>query len=237
MYRHSFQVYTAVHWALNCLAFRMRGLLALSAPRLSQLICCSKMKRTRSQAATTSSLNNPTGAAQETGRRCRKPLPKASSRGAKPTPTTAAAADDGVARCDWAKMYKGAASAGYIAYHDTEWGVPEHDDNKLFELLILEGAQVGQGLGVTAPSRDLCAVFCVAKQAMHPGCCAAATASFDRLARGWVGAAPSRAQQAFCAAHEAHAVMRPMLACLCLSAGGPELVDHPGQAAGVPCRL
>ena len=31
----------------------------------------------------------------------------------------------------------------YLAYHDSEWGVPEHDDRKLFELLILEGAQAG----------------------------------------------------------------------------------------------
>jgi DNA-3-methyladenine glycosylase I len=31
----------------------------------------------------------------------------------------------------------------YIAYHDTEWGVPTHDDRKLFEFLILEGAQAG----------------------------------------------------------------------------------------------
>jgi len=31
----------------------------------------------------------------------------------------------------------------YIAYHDTEWGVPVHDDAKLFEMLILEGAQAG----------------------------------------------------------------------------------------------
>src|SRR5437667_12554360 len=31
----------------------------------------------------------------------------------------------------------------YIAYLDTEWGVPEHDDRKLFELLVLEGAQAG----------------------------------------------------------------------------------------------
>jgi DNA-3-methyladenine glycosylase I len=30
-----------------------------------------------------------------------------------------------------------------IEYHDTEWGVPEHDDQKLFEFLILEGAQAG----------------------------------------------------------------------------------------------
>ncbi len=31
----------------------------------------------------------------------------------------------------------------YIAYHDTEWGVPAHDDRLLFEYLILEGAQAG----------------------------------------------------------------------------------------------
>lgn len=31
----------------------------------------------------------------------------------------------------------------YVAYHDTEWGVPLHDDRRLFEFLILEGAQAG----------------------------------------------------------------------------------------------
>jgi DNA-3-methyladenine glycosylase I len=31
----------------------------------------------------------------------------------------------------------------YIAYHDTEWGVPVHDDRVIFEFLILEGAQAG----------------------------------------------------------------------------------------------
>jgi DNA-3-methyladenine glycosylase I len=31
----------------------------------------------------------------------------------------------------------------YTAYHDTEWGVPVHDDNTLFERLVLEGAQAG----------------------------------------------------------------------------------------------
>jgi DNA-3-methyladenine glycosylase I len=31
----------------------------------------------------------------------------------------------------------------YIQYHDEEWGVPVHDDRKLFEMLILEGAQAG----------------------------------------------------------------------------------------------
>jgi DNA-3-methyladenine glycosylase I len=31
----------------------------------------------------------------------------------------------------------------YVAYHDDEWGIPVHDDRKLFEMLILEGAQAG----------------------------------------------------------------------------------------------
>ncbi|WIA20183.1 hypothetical protein OEZ85_006031 [Tetradesmus obliquus] len=40
-------------------------------------------------------------------------------------------------------MYRGAASAEYTRYHDEEWGRPLHDDHKLFELLVLEGAQAG----------------------------------------------------------------------------------------------
>src|SRR6185436_20691018 len=40
-------------------------------------------------------------------------------------------------RCDWAKTPLS------IAYHDEEWGVPLHDDQGLFEFLILEGAQAG----------------------------------------------------------------------------------------------
>ncbi|HKY64514.1 MAG TPA: DNA-3-methyladenine glycosylase I [bacterium] len=41
-------------------------------------------------------------------------------------------------RCGWAGQ-----DPVYIAYHDTEWGVPVRDDRKLFEFLILEGAQAG----------------------------------------------------------------------------------------------
>ena len=41
-------------------------------------------------------------------------------------------------RCEW-----GNSSPLYIDYHDLEWGVPVHDDRKLFEFLILEGAQAG----------------------------------------------------------------------------------------------
>ena len=40
-------------------------------------------------------------------------------------------------RCAWATTELG------IIYHDTEWGVPRHDDRVLFEFLILEGAQAG----------------------------------------------------------------------------------------------
>ena len=40
-------------------------------------------------------------------------------------------------RCPWAK------SEIMVRYHDEEWGVPVHDDTRLFEFLILEGAQAG----------------------------------------------------------------------------------------------
>lgn len=43
-----------------------------------------------------------------------------------------------VTRCGWAGV-----DERMIAYHDAEWGVPVHDDQKLFEFLILEGAQAG----------------------------------------------------------------------------------------------
>ncbi|MDE3153873.1 MAG: DNA-3-methyladenine glycosylase I [Acidobacteriota bacterium] len=41
-------------------------------------------------------------------------------------------------RCPWA-----GSDPLYVAYHDTEWGVPSHDDRHLFEMLLLEGAQAG----------------------------------------------------------------------------------------------
>ena len=43
-----------------------------------------------------------------------------------------------ITRCWWA-----GDDPLYVAYHDEEWGVPVHDDRKLFEMLILEGAQAG----------------------------------------------------------------------------------------------
>src|SRR6266542_4069621 len=41
-------------------------------------------------------------------------------------------------RCAWAN-----SNPLYVQYHDEEWGVPLHDDQKLFEFLCLEGAQAG----------------------------------------------------------------------------------------------
>jgi DNA-3-methyladenine glycosylase I len=43
-----------------------------------------------------------------------------------------------VSRCSWC-----GDDPLYIKYHDEEWGIPVHDDQKLFEMLILEGAQAG----------------------------------------------------------------------------------------------
>jgi len=45
---------------------------------------------------------------------------------------------DGLPRCPWPKD-----DPLYIAYHDTEWGVPEYDDRALYEKLVLDGFQAG----------------------------------------------------------------------------------------------
>jgi DNA-3-methyladenine glycosylase I len=42
-------------------------------------------------------------------------------------------------RCEWPPLDQPL----YLAYHDEEWGVPVHDDRRLFEMLTLEGAQAG----------------------------------------------------------------------------------------------
>ena len=51
--------------------------------------------------------------------------------------SAAGAGATGPVRCDWAR------TEASIAYHDEEWGVPVRDDRRLFEMLILEGAQAG----------------------------------------------------------------------------------------------
>lgn len=45
---------------------------------------------------------------------------------------------EAMTRCAWAE-----SDPLYLRYHDAEWGVPLHDDRRLFEMLILEGAQAG----------------------------------------------------------------------------------------------
>lgn len=52
-------------------------------------------------------------------------------------------------RCAWA-----GTDPEMIMYHDTEWGVPLHDDQKLFEFLILEGAQAGLSWSTILHKRD-----------------------------------------------------------------------------------
>src|SRR5215813_1717283 len=42
-------------------------------------------------------------------------------------------------RCPWVDLTK----PDYVAYHDKEWGVPVHEDRRIFEFLTLEGAQAG----------------------------------------------------------------------------------------------
>jgi DNA-3-methyladenine glycosylase I len=53
-------------------------------------------------------------------------------------------------RCQWAPV----EDVRYLAYHDEEWGVPEHDERRLFEMLTLEGAQSGLSWRTVLYKRD-----------------------------------------------------------------------------------
>lgn len=52
-------------------------------------------------------------------------------------------------RCEWS-----GSDALYVRYHDEEWGVPVHDDRRLFEMLNLEGAQAGLNWYMILTKRD-----------------------------------------------------------------------------------
>lgn len=54
-----------------------------------------------------------------------------------------------IKRCSWC-----GDDPIYVAYHDKEWGVPLHDDRKLFEMLVLEGAQAGLSWITILKKRD-----------------------------------------------------------------------------------
>ena len=53
-------------------------------------------------------------------------------------------------RCEWVPLDQPV----YLAYHDEEWGVPVHDDARLFEMLSLEGAQAGLSWSTILNKRD-----------------------------------------------------------------------------------
>ncbi len=57
---------------------------------------------------------------------------------------------DGKKRCKWANP----KNDRYVRYHDEEWGVPVHDDGKLFEMLILECFQAGLSWECVLNKRD-----------------------------------------------------------------------------------
>jgi len=63
--------------------------------------------------------------------------------------STTIVGDDGQARCRWC-----AATPDYLAYHDTEWGFPVADDQRLFEKLALEGFQSGLSWRTILAKRD-----------------------------------------------------------------------------------
>jgi len=53
-------------------------------------------------------------------------------------------------RCTWVDS----ENKIYLDYHDKEWGVPVHDDRKLFEMLVLEGAQAGLSWEIVLKKRE-----------------------------------------------------------------------------------
>jgi DNA-3-methyladenine glycosylase I len=56
----------------------------------------------------------------------------------------------GIVRCEWVPLEQ----PDYLAYHDEEWGVPVHDDRRLFEMLVLEGAQAGLSWSTVLRKRE-----------------------------------------------------------------------------------
>ena len=68
-------------------------------------------------------------------------------------------------RCSWVPLHK----THYVRYHDEEWGVPVYDDRRLFEFLILEGAQAGLSWETVLKKRES---YGAAFQGFDPEICA-----------------------------------------------------------------
>ena len=77
------------------------------------------------------------------------------------------ASDRPAGRCTWAST-----DPRMVAYHDTEWGTPLHDEDRLFELLCLEGAQAGLSWSTVLNRRD-------GYRAAYDGFDAAVIAAYD----------------------------------------------------------
>lgn len=65
-------------------------------------------------------------------------------------PGPMAAPPAAAARCAWASL----TDPAYLEYHDREWGVPVRDERRLFEMLVLEGAQAGLSWSTILHRRD-----------------------------------------------------------------------------------
>src|SRR5262249_1345435 len=63
-------------------------------------------------------------------------------------PMAKATSSTAIVRCPW-----GEAELHHV-YHDTEWGVPSHDDRHLFEMILLEGAQAGLSWSTILKKRE-----------------------------------------------------------------------------------
>jgi DNA-3-methyladenine glycosylase I len=150
-------------------------------------------------------------------------------------PPVAASADasaDDRPRCAWARTPLEAA------YHDAEWGVPVHDDPRLFELLTLEGAQAGLSWLTVLRKRDgyrrAFADFDPARVAEYDG------ADVERLLadagivrhRGKIESAIQNAR-AVLRIQQEHGSLDAYLWGL---AGGVPRVNHPRTLADLPAR-
>ena len=137
------------------------------------------------------------------------------------------------ARCPWA-----GDDPLYVAYHDQEWGVPVHDDRRLFEFLVLEGVQAGLSWITVLRKREN---YRAALAGFDPVAVAALTqADLDRLLadpglirnRLKMAAAPRNAQ-AFLRVQSEHGSFARYLWSF---VDGRPVVNHWREMAQVPAR-
>ena len=136
-------------------------------------------------------------------------------------------------RCSWAE-----SSDIERAYHDTEWGVPLHDDRALFELLTLEGAQAGLSWRLVLSRREhyrrAFDGFEIARVAAMPDAAVDALMADPGLVRNRLKIRSVR--------ENARAALRvqeergSLAAYLWSFVGGAPLVNRPGSRAEVPAR-